>query len=420
MLLGLLAAIALAPVYWLVVPARWRRDVLAAASLLALGLFDPRLPLLLLVCTFGLAAVLRGMAAGTDARRRALGVLAVALLVALFVVNKLAGGRLNVLPSQSGVLFLGVSFLVLKMAGATIDGARGTLGPAGVRDVLAWLVFLPTYPSGPMETFAHFRDQSPAWERLRGLGGLERILFGLVKAQVFAHQLGEWVDPILSSPGSASPPVLLLALYGLAARLYFDLAGYSDIAIGLAALYGYDIAENFDRPFAARNIALLWQRWHITLTGWLRTYVFTPVARGLMRRSGGRGDRLAVAAGLLADPPAHRAVARIPVELRRLWPAARAGGGVGECVRARLRPARAPDGHGPVVAPEPRGLRTERRVDRNRFRVDRHLRGHRCVVRRPLPPGARWTLTQRPRLGGHVRRRDRPARRALTGAKGDR
>ena len=204
MLLGLLAAIALAPVYWLVVPARWRRDVLAAASLLALGLFDPRLPLLLLVCTFGLAAVLRGMAAGTDARRRALGVLAVALLVALFVVNKLAGGRLNVLPAQSGVLFLGVSFLVLKMAGAAIDGARGTLGPAGVRDVLAWLVFLPTYPSGPMETFAHFRDQSPAWERLRGLGGLERILFGLVKAQVFAHQLGEWVDPSSAHPG---PPV---------------------------------------------------------------------------------------------------------------------------------------------------------------------------------------------------------------------
>ena len=299
MLLGLLAAIALAPVYWLAVPAGWRREVLAAASLLALGLYDPRLPLLLLTCTLALAALLRAMAALGAPRRRALAALAVVLLVTLFAWNKLAGGGLNVLASQSGVLFLGVSYLVLKMAGAVIDRARGTLGASRVRDLLAWLVFLPTYPSGPIEAFAHFRDQTPAWDQRRCLGGLERILFGLVKAQVFAHQLGVWVDPILAAPAASSPPVLLLALYGLLLRFYFDLAGYSDIAIGLAAVYGYDIAENFDRPFAARNLAQFWQRWHMTLTGWLRTYVFTLVTRPLLRGMAGRDDRLAIVAGIL-------------------------------------------------------------------------------------------------------------------------
>jgi alginate O-acetyltransferase complex protein AlgI len=299
MFLGLLAAIALAPVYWLVVPPRWRRDVIAAASLLALGLYDPRLPVLLLVCTLGLAGALRAIATGDTARRRAFAAVSVALIVALFVWNKRAGGGLNVLASQSGVLFLGVSYLVLKMAGAIIDGTRGTLGPARARDLLAWLVFLPTYPSGPIENFAHFRDQSPAWDQRRTLGGLERVLFGLVKSQVFALQLGAWIDPILAAPASASPPVLLLALYALLLRFYFDLAGYSDIAIGLAALYGYDIAENFDRPFAARNLAQFWQRWHITLTGWLRTYVFTLVTRPLLRRMAGHDDRLAIVTGIL-------------------------------------------------------------------------------------------------------------------------
>lgn len=218
MLLGLCAAIALAPLYWLAVPARWRRDAIAAASLLALALYDPRLPPLLLVVTLTLAGALRLMAAGDARRRLALGSAAMAALLALFAWNKLAGGGLNVLPTQGGVLFLGVSFLVLKMAGAVIEGARGTLGAARLPDLLAWLVFLPTYPSGPMETFAHFRDQAPAWDQRRGLGGLERILFGLVKALVFGQQLALWIDPVLAAPASVHPALLLLAIYGLADR----------------------------------------------------------------------------------------------------------------------------------------------------------------------------------------------------------
>jgi D-alanyl-lipoteichoic acid acyltransferase DltB (MBOAT superfamily) len=223
----------------------------------------------------------------------------VALIVALFVWNKRAGGGLNVLASQSGVLFLGVSYLVLKMAGAIIDGTRGTLGPARARDLLAWLVFLPTYPSGPIEKLRALprpvAGLGPATHprRPRARALRPRQVAGVRAA---ARRLDR-PDP--RRPASASPLVLLLALYALLLRFYFDLAGYSDIAIGLAALYGYDIAENFDRPFAARNLAQFWQRWHITLTGWLRTYVFTLVTRPLLRRMAGRDDRLAIVAGIL-------------------------------------------------------------------------------------------------------------------------
>lgn len=300
MLPALFAAIALAPLYWLTLPAQWRRPALTLASLAALTAYDPRLLPLLLVVTLGTAGAVWSMPRCAPPARRAIAGGAVAALVALFAWNKLAGDGFSVLPSQSGVVFLGVSFLVLKAAGAVIDGARGALRAAAPADVLAWVAFLPTYPSGPVETFEHFRGQQPTWEARRALGGLERILFGLVKALLIAHYLGEWIAPILAAPQQANALVLLLAFYGLALRFYFDLAGYSDIAIGLAALYGYDIAENFDRPLTARNLALLWQRWHMTVTGWLRTYTFTPLTRALMRRTGRSGDRLAVSAGLLA------------------------------------------------------------------------------------------------------------------------
>ncbi len=299
MLPALFVAIAVAPLYWLAVPVGWRRWVLALLSLAVLTAYDVRLLPLLSAVALGVAASVSLMQRSAPAARRAIGSAGVAALIGLFAWNKLAGGGLSVLPSQSGVAFLGVSFLVLKAAGALIDAARGSLRAAAPLDVLAWVVFLPTYPSGPVEGFDHFRQQQPQWQQQRGLGGLERILFGLVKSVIVAHYLGEWIAPILAAPEQAAAPILLLAFYGLALRFYFDLAGYSDIAIGLSALYGYDIAENFDRPLTARNLALLWQRWHMTVTGWLRTYTFTPITRALMRRTGRRGDRIAVSAGVL-------------------------------------------------------------------------------------------------------------------------
>ena len=189
------------------------------------------------------------------------------------------------------------SYLVIKAAAALIEAGRGTIERFGFRDVLAWIVFLPTYPSGPMETFEHFGPQRPDFDRARVLGSLERILFGLVKALVVAHYLGTWAAPILDSPEKQGPLLLLGGLYAFSLRFYFDFSGYSDIAIGLAALFGYDIEENFDRPFQRRNLVQLWQNWHMTLTRWLRTYLFIPVSRRILRGSGGRADRIAVVAG---------------------------------------------------------------------------------------------------------------------------
>jgi alginate O-acetyltransferase complex protein AlgI len=299
MLLGLFAALAFAPLYWLAVPRGWRREVLSIASLIALACYDPRLVPLLLVTSLALVALMRAAAAGSGGAPLLATALGLAGLAVLFLWNKLLAPGAGVLPAQGGLVFLGVSFLVLKAAGALVDAYRGTLRQVRFREVLAWLAWLPTYPSGPMETLEEFRRQWPVFDRPRLLGGLERILFGLVKALLIAHYLGTWVEPIVAHPDQYRPGTLLLGLYAASLRFYFDFAGYSDIAIGLSAVFGYDIAENFDRPFLRRNLVQLWQHWHMTLTRWLRAYLFVPVSRGIMRRSGAAADRLAIAAGQL-------------------------------------------------------------------------------------------------------------------------
>jgi alginate O-acetyltransferase complex protein AlgI len=301
MLPGLLVVVLLAPLHWLLVPARLRRTAVIVASLAFLAAYNPRLPVLVLAVTVILHALLRAITERRFAPRSLLVGAGLTGLAALFVVNKLAGQGAAVLPSQSGLAFLGVSYLVLKAAAALIEAARGSVSAYPFARVLEWIAFLPTYPSGPMEDFEHFRGQTPRFDRARFLGGLERILFGMIKAVVAAHYLGEWSAGVLAAPAGRPAGVLLLGAYAFALRFYLDFAGWSDIAIGAAALYGYDIEENFNNPFLRRNLVQLWQNWHMTLTRWLRSYLFIPITRRLLRRGRGFGDRLAIATGQIAS-----------------------------------------------------------------------------------------------------------------------
>jgi alginate O-acetyltransferase complex protein AlgI len=296
-LLGLFTAIGLAPLYWLLVPVRWRREALIAASMVALAAYDARLAALVAAVVLVLHVLVRAIASAPARRAGWLAVLGLGLLAALFTVNKFSGSGLTVLPSQGGLAFLGISYLVLKAAALLIEAARGTVQAVGFRELLSWVVFLPTYPSGPMAEFERFRRQAPTFDTRWALGGLERILFGLVKTLVVAHYLGVWGAPLLAAPEQYSRLALLGGAYAAALRFYFDFSGYSDMAIGLAALYGYDIEENFDRPLWQRNLVQLWQRWHMTLTRFLRLYLFIPISRRLMRPRGPLPDRAAIAVG---------------------------------------------------------------------------------------------------------------------------
>ena len=282
MLPVLLLALLAAPLYWLVVPARLRRDAATFGSLDALGAVDLRLPILLLVLALALQGAGRLLSSGRWPWTLPAGLL---LLALLFVWNKLGSAGSGALPSQGGLVLVGVSYLVLKAAAYLIDAARRRARESTARELLGWLAFLPTYPAGPIEAFSHFQPQRPSLAGGRLWLGLERILFGLVKAVVLSQALASWAGPVLREPAAAPELVRLLAVYALTLRFYLDFSGYSDLAIGVAAVFGFEVQENFQSPLVRRNLVQLWQRWHMTLTAWLRLYLFIPLSRALIRRS---------------------------------------------------------------------------------------------------------------------------------------
>ena len=295
-----LGGLAAASIYWLLVPARFRTEAMTLLSLVGLALLDLRLPPLLLALVALLFACTQAMAKTGPRGRHVLQWVGFLGLGALFLYNKLSWGAFSfdALPIQGGLVFLGISYLVLKAMAVLIEARRGALERPAFGDLLRWIVFLPIYPSGPIEEFKHFVRQEPVLDRDQVLGGMERILIGLVKSLLVGRFLGEWTDPIVMESEGYAPAVLFLVAIAQTARVYFDFSGYSDIAIGLAAIYGYEIQENFNYPLFQRNIGAVWQSWHMTLTGWLRTYLFIPLSRSLMRR-GARWDGIAIVAGHL-------------------------------------------------------------------------------------------------------------------------
>jgi D-alanyl-lipoteichoic acid acyltransferase DltB (MBOAT superfamily) len=148
-------------------------------------------------------------------------------------------------------------------------------------EVATWLSLFLTIASGPItrpsELFPQLRKEAePQIEANRAFG---LILRGLFKKMVLASFVATAIaDDVFASPVRHSAPEVLVGIYGYAAQLYLDFSGYTDIAIGCALLLGLHLPDNFRAPYAARSITEFWTRWHITLSRWLRDFVFTPLA----------------------------------------------------------------------------------------------------------------------------------------------
>ncbi len=180
------------------------------------------------------------------------------------------------------VLPLGISFYTFQSLSYTIDVYRGRLEPErSFARFALFVVFFPQLVAGPIVRAADLLPQLRRGPRYSADGmseGAFRILKGLSKKVV----LGDWLavrlcDPIFDAPETYTSAELMLALYGYTLQIYADFSGYSDIAIGLGRLLGYRFPENFDRPYQARDIAEFWRRWHMTLSSWLRDYLYFPL-----------------------------------------------------------------------------------------------------------------------------------------------
>jgi alginate O-acetyltransferase complex protein AlgI len=265
------------------IPARVRPAAVTLLSIAAVGRLW-HVPVLAILAgsaaVFALGRLLPRVPPRPRGALLAAGIVGVLAVLARFKVRV---GPTGTLASTSAVV--GLSYLSLKLVQHLVDAASGRARTVDLIGFLSTVFFLPTYPAGPIERTTEF---TPALARsdLTGVGrlvGVERVVIGLGRKFLLADPLLRWAAPLLGAASGVAPLRLLAAVDAFALALYLDFAAYSDLAIGIARLAGVRVRENFDNPYLRRNVALLWQHWHMSLTSWLRDFVFVPTARRVLR-----------------------------------------------------------------------------------------------------------------------------------------
>lgn len=185
---------------------------------------------------------------------------------------------------------VGISFYTFQTMSYSIQVYRRQIEPS--RDPIAFALFVSFFPqlvAGPIERATNLLPQLNVYHRINWQDvevGVSRIIIGLFRKLVIADRLGILVDMVYRNPDAYSTATAWIVMPSFALQIYLDFAGYADIAIGTARLFGIRLTENFRRPMLARSIGDFWNRWHITLTSWLRDYVFYPL--GGFRKGGPR------------------------------------------------------------------------------------------------------------------------------------
>jgi alginate O-acetyltransferase complex protein AlgI len=186
------------------------------------------------------------------------------------------------IPLLHLALPIGVSFVVFEKITYLVDTYRGTSQTAATfRDYCLFVLFFPKLLAGPILKYHEMRDQiakprAVEWSDF-GIGFL-RFSRGIGRKLLIADPLGTFVNSVFAAdPASLNAGHAWLGLASFSLQIYFDFAGYSDMAIGLARMLGFGLKENFDTPYVARSITEFWRRWHISLTTWIRDYLYKPL-----------------------------------------------------------------------------------------------------------------------------------------------
>ena len=291
--------VAVVAISWSLVRTRhWRLLFLLFASWLFYMSWNPRFIALIIISTlvdFFVAIAIEDTPRENTRKRK--GLLALSLfsnlgLLGFFKYTNFGlqsfSGVLNLLgfqvtiPHFDIILPVGISFYTFQTISYTVDVYRGDI-PAERRmgRFALYVSFFPQLVAGPIVRAKDFLPQLGKPLRLQEdevSASLFRIARGLVKKVVIADFLAvNLVDRAFSNPEIYSSAELMVALYAYTMQIYCDFSGYTDVAIGSARLVGYKLPENFDRPYAATSVAHFWRRWHKTLSGWLRYYVFFPL-----------------------------------------------------------------------------------------------------------------------------------------------
>lgn len=223
--------------------------------------------------------------------RRGFLLLALAACLGILFFYKYAGffgalwaglnGRQGAVAGLNLIAPLGLSYFTFQSLGYVIDVYRRQTEPE--KNPLTYALFVSFFPSiftGPIERKDHLLPQlkAPAsFNYSRTAGGAARALWGYVKKMVIADNLAIFVRSVYQTAGSCAGPYLVAASLLFSYQLYMDFSGCCDIAIGGAQMLGIELTENFNRPFAACSYTEFWRRWHISLSGWFRDYLYIPL-----------------------------------------------------------------------------------------------------------------------------------------------
>ncbi|MDK2980062.1 MAG: alginate O-acetyltransferase complex protein AlgI [Chloroflexota bacterium] len=197
-------------------------------------------------------------------------------------------GQSPKLASAGEIAWVGYSYFAFRLIHVLREWQQGRRFNASLRDLMIYVLFFPAFTAGPIDRLERFQKQLAS----RGQGrmnedlleGGRRIVHGLFYKFILADSLALLALTPLSAQQVQSTGWMWLLVYAYAFRLYFDFSGYTDLAIGIAHLMGIQLPENFNHPYRAENVTIFWNRWHITLTQWFRTYYFNPVTRYLRTR----------------------------------------------------------------------------------------------------------------------------------------
>jgi alginate O-acetyltransferase complex protein AlgI len=297
-----------------IAPARLRAWVLILAGLAFYANAGPANLLVIVAATLVTYAVARLLQAGGERSRPAVlaggAIAGLTLLLCYFkYAHWLSGAFGNVIPGWHvpaiGPLIapLAISFFTFEFIHFIVEVRAGRIKEFTFERFLLFALFFPTMVAGPIKRYGSFSPQVQALRMAQGAelhAALYRILMGLFKKIAIADPASLFADPLFNPNPSYTAATYALALVAGSVKVYYDLGGYSDMAIGFGLLFGVRVPENFARPYLAVNVLDFWSRWHMSLTSWVRDYVFLP----LTKRTGGRkrvaGIRPAVLLSMVA------------------------------------------------------------------------------------------------------------------------
>ncbi|MCE1165365.1 MAG: hypothetical protein LWX07_08200 [Bacteroidetes bacterium] len=287
-----------AVIYWLIPRQKARNYFLSAASLLFIFYFDKFAGIMaaaLSVYTYSFAYLIEKHRDKTVIHK-----ISITGLVLVLAAFKYLGLFSNITARIHEFIYafpyikiefilipLGISYIVFKHISYLTDIHWKINGRGSFIDFFLYSSLFTIFVAGPIERFSRFkieaeRDNEFSFSLLEV--AFTRIVYGVFKKFVVADWLGYFTAPVWANPGEYSFGIKALALLGYSVQIYMDFSAYSDIAIGASKVYGFKIMENFDYPYFKPNISRFWRGWHISLSDWIRDYLFFPMSRAFENR----------------------------------------------------------------------------------------------------------------------------------------